>query len=227
MLTPEQHAEVRLGMITSSRINTIVYGGYAALNTLANELRKERAGNVTPRPLGVTSGVPALDWGVNNEDFAAAEFWNRHPEYVMTDPKWVNWHNKTETVFYQNCGASPDRALESIGKRPTPLEIKCPYDPDIHKKYRNSMTVPREYLPQVYWQIMVMNAPGSWFISFDPRENAQKYRYFEVYVIRDNTYESMILSKVTKFLETYLAGESFEPQSQNAASLKEMFGAKK
>lgn len=218
-MTPEEHGKIRAGCITGTRISTIVNGGYRAWNRLALEMREAKP--VILGQVGPTTPAP-LRHGIIFEKMAAAKFWENHPELEMSDPKWLAWFDSENEIYKKHCGVSVDRMLTKDGVT-VPLEIKCPYDPDIHQAYRQARTIPLGYRPQVAWEIVVSDAPGAWFVSFDPREKSEEWGWFEVYIDRDHEYEAAMMEKVNKFLETFLMGELFPPPRTTEADIRRIF----
>jgi hypothetical protein len=198
---------------------TIMNGGYAAWNMLALEMREAK-----PVLLGrLSPNTPAsLKHGIVFEKMAAAKFWELHPEYEMSDPKWVPWFDSENAIYQKHCGVSVDRMLTKEGVT-IPLEIKCPYDPDIHQMYRKHDVVPWTYWPQVMWEMIVSDAQTAWFVSFDPRESNDEWGWHEMEVPRDEEYENLMMQKVNRFLETYLMGEKFVPDDPTVADIKRIF----
>jgi len=181
----------------------------------------------TAKPAPIRSrrdcGVASLDWGHNTEDQACEQFWLRHPEYEMENEHWLYWHDLRATVLWEMCGTSPDRTLYQLAQRVSGVEAKCPYDPDIYRRYRLEDRCPPEYLPQITWHMLVSDLPYWWFVSFDPRESVS-LQYVDRRIERDNAYECELMGRVNRFIGGYLAGEVFKPRQHSAASFKELFG---
>lgn len=220
----KQHRIARTHRITSSRIGTIATGNFKAWNTLAETMR-----NAQPAPIGSNrrSGVAPLDWGHDNEDWLCAQFWLRHTEYDMRDERWCWWHDPENTVLWEMCGTSPDRTLwqdvNGWPERISILEAKCPWDQTIHREYRELGDLPFTYKAQVHWHMIVADAPGCWFVSGDPRET-EGLDYFELEVMRDPAYESILMHKVNRFIGGYLNHETFQPTEYNRTTYQEIFG---
>ena len=220
----QKHAIARTHRITSSRIGTIASGDFKAWNTLAEKMR-----NASPAPIhskGAT-GVAPLDWGRKHEDWICAQFWLRHPEYDMHDERWCYWHQPENTVLWRMCGTSPDRALyqsvDGFDSRVAILETKCPWRQEIHRAYREAGELPKEYAPQMYWHLMVSDAPHGWFVSGDPRIKEDDLNYFELRIERDRSYEATLMMKVNRFIGGYLSGERFRPTEHNRTTYQEIF----
>jgi len=219
-MTPEEHAQVRASRITGTRVKKVMTGNSTTLNNLADTMRKAE-----PKLLG-QGGTAALDWGVDHEDQAAYRFWEKHPEYQIADPKWCYWHDPQDRIHHDHCGYSTDRLLtykHNGTALSVPLEIKCPFNPDIHQAYIKAGCVPEEYKYQVAWGMAVTNSDCAWFVSFDPREKSDEYGWFELCVKRDHAFEAQIIERVNRFLESYTMGDDFRPTTPTAQKYKEMF----
>jgi len=220
-----KHTIARAHRITSSRIPVIASGNFKAWNTLAAKMREAKPAPIYSK--GAT-GVAALDWGRKHEDWICAQFWIRHSEYDMSDERWCYWHDPENKVLWDMCGTSPDRTLyqtiDGFPKRVAILETKCPWRQDIHRDYREIGDLPREYKPQMFWHLMVADAPHGWFVSGDPRLTEEDLNYFEVRVERDPAYESILMMKVNRFIGGYLAGEEFKQTTYNRQTYEELFG---
>lgn len=218
-----RHSLARANRITSSRIGTIATGNYQAWNTLADKIR-----NAKPAPIRSRreSGVASLDWGHRHEPQAKALFWKLHPEYELEDEHWCYWHDPRAKVLYELCGTSPDATLYQKARRVSGLEVKCPYDPAIYRRYRLEDRCPPEYQAQVHWHMIVTDTPYWWFVSFDPRE-VEPLMYVERRIERDYAYEAELMEKVNRFIGGYLAGEHFKPKTHTAADYAALFGEPK
>lgn len=221
-LSREQHAAIRAGRITGSIVQRIMTSSRTAWNTIARDLRN-------PRPfysVEDTPNMPApLAWGQTHEPGAASAFWERHPEYDVWDPTFLYWHDPTDRVRVRHFGYSPDRLISPAGFD-TPsggLETKCPYDQQVHMEVVRGRTVPGWAKWQVYWGMTVSDLEDWWFVSFDPRVQDDRWRYFECRVIPDPKDLAKLRTTVDEFLEGFTMGERFTPLAPNAADLDKMF----
>lgn len=101
--------------------------------------------------------MPATDWGIEHEDEARRLFAFETGLKVEAPPIWIEHHSMPELA------CSPD-GLSAGGN---PVEIKCPYNPDIHQQHRAG--TPEEYYLQIMFQCWIMVASHGWFVSYDPR----------------------------------------------------------
>lgn len=116
-LTQREHAQQRLGLLTSSQAKVIMHGSTRAWKSLSNKMWTETAEDFT-RPL-----TAATEYGHAHEAEGAAKFWETH--------KWVN--AMLEDQFFTmaaspaTLGSSPDRVLTSHATDcKYGLEIKSP-----------------------------------------------------------------------------------------------------
>lgn len=215
-----RHSLARANRITSSRIGVIATGDYRAWNTLAQKMRTAKPAPIRSRR---RSGVPSLDWGHEHEPQACELFWLRHPEYEMEDEHWCYWYDPRAKVFYELCGTSPDRTLYQLARRVSGVECKCPYDPEIFRRYRLEDRCPPEYMAQVAWHMIVTDTPYWWFVAFDPRD-LEGLQFVERRIERNYAYEAELMDKVNRYIAGYLAGETFKPKRPTAETYKELFG---
>lgn len=202
----------------------IATGSFKAWNTLAKQMREAK-----PAPIGSTAptGVAPLDWGHKHEPWLIGQFWLRHPEYDLHDERWIHWHDPADKVMWEIAGTSPDATLyqdvDGFPKRVAILEAKNPWRQEIHRDYREAGDLPREYRPQMFWHLMVADAPYGWFLSGDSRLKDDDLNYFEVQVERDPAYESNLMFKVKRFIKGFLAGEEFQPIQFNRETYEHIF----
>jgi hypothetical protein len=212
-VTPGEHAQLRQHCLTASRAKRLLTGSYKVWNTLAKEMRAEQ------RVLGrAPKSIPSLHWGVKHEPWLRAEVWERYPAWEIEPVEFQMFHGE-HPLLSRHCGASPDGRVLPRGWG---YEGKCPYDPEIHAGYLERTTVPEEYIPQVQWSLWVTGWPGWIFASGDPRrtdDGRLLVRAAEPDLAMHQKFEEL----ATRFLESYLAGESFQPVSGSAAKLAEMF----
>jgi hypothetical protein len=222
MITRDEHAALRAGRITGSIAQRIMTSSRSAWNTIARDLRN-------PRPfydVENTPNMPApLAWGQTHERQAAGEFWFRHPEFDVHDPKFMHWHDPTDTFRVRHYGFSPDRSLSRAGyDTPTSgLEIKCPYDGEEHVETIKGRCLPLKYKWQVYMGMYVSGFEDWWFTSFDPRVTEPQWRSFDLHIVPDHRDMEQLAATLSEFLEGFLAGETFAPASLQAQDLDKMF----
>lgn len=112
----KEHAQQRLGLLTSSQAKVIMHGSLRGWHSLSKKMWTETEEQFT-RPL-----TAATEYGHAHEAEGAAKFWERHP--------WVR--DMTEHQFLMRSfgdvpmGSSPDRVLDGSDGFKYGLEIKSP-----------------------------------------------------------------------------------------------------
>lgn len=223
-----EHGKAREGRLTSS-LAVRLMAGYPnparplkSWNTLLRDIRN-------PRPffdLGPNTPAP-LAWGTTHEPRAAAVFWDRHPEFDVHDPRFVRYHDPDHPLLYPYAGDSPDRMISLAGSAEwiAPLELKCPYQQEIHWGYLKARKIPAEYKAQCYWHMMVTGLPQVYFASYDPRMTDPDHQYFEILVRQDedSAYAAAMLDRAVAFLEVLDSGDVFELPKTTSTSVRSMF----
>lgn len=222
MLTREEHGKVRAGRISGSVAQRIMTSSRQAWNTIARDLRD-------PRPFYSVDDTPnmppPLAWGQSHESAAAGQFWFKHPEYDVLDPRFIYWHNPSDLVRLRHLGFSPDRLLSRAGFD-TPiagLEIKCPYDGEEHVATIRSRSLPEKYKWQIYHGMYVSDLPCWWFVSFDPRVQDESWRYHELLVEPNERDMKRLHDTITEFMEGFIANERFSPRTATAQDFDTWF----
>ena len=175
--SPEWYA-ARLGMLTASKITAAITkrkrgdGDLAARKRLKLTLLAEMATDLTPD----NYVSPAMEWGIENEPRARAEYEIRTGSSV--EPVGLLLHPE-----YKWAAASPDGYIAPNGL----LEIKCP-DTATHFEYLEGGVVPEEYRDQIDWQMACAGPEIEWtdFVSFDPRVKKDDLKIFIVRRQRDD-----------------------------------------
>ena len=178
---------VRLGKVTASRVVDIVAttkSGYSTsrANYMAQLVIERLTGKVEE-----TYTNAAMQWGVDNEPLARAEYEIR--EGVMVNQVGFVLHPSIEYS-----GASPDGLVGDKGL----IEIKCP-NSATHIETLLTFEIPKKYMCQMYWQMACTGREWCDFVSFDPRMP----EHLKLCVIRvpfSANYVSELESEVKKFL---------------------------
>lgn len=100
------------------------------------------------------------EWGRQNESLAIAAYELRTGRDV--EPAGFIVHRE-----HGHIGGSPDGLVGSDGL----VEIKCPYNPEIHHANR-LVGMPPGHMPQIQGLLWVTGRRWCDFLSFDPRERA-------------------------------------------------------
>ena len=216
-----EHAEARVGKITSSVIDTILYGTHIGLENLSKQLRKTE-----PDELG-SAKSEATEWGVANEPAARAMFISANPELNIGRKAFVTYQGAIER-FRRYCGVSPDLVVfDGEDRIIDGAEIKCPFLPENHMVNRMTMAVPANYFPQVQYMMFVTGAPQWRFVSYDPRicngNPTDNPGYSEILVKPDQVFVSRIISRLHFFIDHHEAGGDFKVKADPLEKLLNFF----
>lgn len=166
--------QARKGCVTASRVDE-------AICYLKNG--KESAGRLNYKLQLVAERVggwvadhyvsEAMRWGIDTEPLARAAYEDKFD--VECDLIGIEAH---PTIDYAM--ASPDALVGSDGL----VEFKCP-NTSTHVAYILAGILPKEYEPQVMWQLACTKRKWCDFVSFDARLQ-ERHQIFQVRVIRDD-----------------------------------------
>lgn len=109
---------------------------------------------------------PQMEHGTDTES-EAVMFYERALR-TMCAPVGFVLHPK-----YDFTGSSPDALVGTEGV----LEVKCP-DTTTHLEYIQAGVVPEQYLPQIAWEMACTERKWADFVSYDPRIQDQRLRFF-------------------------------------------------
>ena len=190
MSAPQGSAEwlaARAGCLTASAIADMLAktktGEAASRANLRARLVAER---LTGIPQDGFSNA-AMQWGNEQEPFARAAYEIHSGNLV----------DQTGLVMHPSipyAGASPDGLVDDCGL----VEIKCP-NTATHIKYLLSGDVPKEYQPQMLWQMECTERKWCDFVSFDPRMPSH-LQLFVVRFDRDEGRLNDVRAEAVKFL---------------------------
>lgn len=185
--------QARIGLVTSSKVHDAITprqkGGtheLAARRSLKMQMISEMlTGNTTEHYVSA-----AMDWGVENEPRARAEYEYRTGSNV-------------EQIGLVMHPANPRAAATTDGwVAPNGiLEIKCP-ETYTHLEYMASGAIPKEYRDQINWQMACCGPEIEWcdFVSYDPRIDAEELQLLVVRQDRDEKRIAEMESAVDDFL---------------------------
>lgn len=128
----------------------------------------------------------ATEWGTDNEPLAIQAYSEATGNNVL-ECGFVR-HQEIAT------GASPDGVIGLDGC----IEVKCPFNSEIHLKNKLTGLVPKDYIWQVQGQMWVLGAEWNDFVSFDPRMNINAGLSI-VRVYRDEGMIAKLEDKIIKF----------------------------
>ena len=190
MSAPQGSAEwlaARAGCLTASAIADMLAktktGEAASRANLRARLVAER---LTGIPQDGFSNA-AMQWGNEQEPFARAAYEIHSGNLV----------DQTGLVMHPSipyAGASPDGLIDECGL----VEIKCP-NTATHIKYLLSGDAPKEYQPQMLWQMECTERKWCDFVSFDPRMPIH-LQLFVVRFDRDEGRLNDVRAEAVKFL---------------------------
>ncbi len=135
----------------------------------------------------------AMEWGTENEPYARKEYEEMY-------------FNKVEEVGFvemnKHVGCSPDGNI-CVNSENGIIEIKCPYNTANHIKTIRTNEIPKEYYPQVQFNMWVSDATFCDFISYDPRI---KKKYLEnkvvaIKILRDEPFIENMSNMIDNFVE--------------------------
>lgn len=185
--------KARIGMITSSKIHDAITprqkGGtheLAARRSLKMQMISEMlTGNTTEHYVSA-----AMDWGVENEPRARAEYEYRTGRNVEQLGLVMHPVNPRAAATADGWGA-PNGILE----------IKCP-ETYTHLEYLASDFIPKEYLDQINWQMACAGPEIEWcdFVSYDPRIEAEELQLLVIRHERDEKRIAEMEAAVEVFL---------------------------
>jgi len=203
---PEWYA-ARIGLITSSKVHDAITprqkGGTHEL-AARKKLRMEMLAEMLTGRTVEHYVSPAMDWGVENEPRARAEYEFRRGADV--EPLGIVMH-----PVNPRAAATADGWVKTNGI----LEIKCP-ETYTHLEYMESGAIPKEYLNQIDWQMACCGPEIEWcdFVSFDPRIEVEDLQLFVVRRERDEKRIAEMEDAVNQFLSELI--EKFESIKRNA-----------
>lgn len=220
----EEQGQARAGRISGTIAQRIMTAASRQTwNTIAEDLRN-------PRPFYDPDDTPnmpeQLRWGHEHEHEAAGQFWMRHPEFDVHNPRFLHWHDPTQANMVRHYCVSPDRMLTLPGHDTSwiaGLEIKCPFDAGVHAEVIRNKAVPDWCIWQIYHGMFVSGLTRWFFVCYDPRPRLEAARYFELEVPYEPQRMTRLISTLSEFLDGYTSGETFRPLSYTAADFDRMF----
>lgn len=188
----------RRGMLSSSRMHTIVHGGPRALVTLSKRLAAEMASEEPIDP--DLDHVPAIAWGRRFEPIALANA----ELHLETDFELVGFQR---SPIYDYLGCSADALAY---ERQMTVEVKCPMKIEEHRRVYETRRLPDKHRAQVQCQMLVWDVARSLFISYHPDMPHYKLRLVIVEVERDPAYQQVIVSKCEEFMAAFRGERMFQ-----------------
>ena len=180
--------QMRLGKVTASRVADILAKTKAGASASRQNYLIELALQRTTGVIQESYSNSAMEWGVEQEQFAAIAYEVAKETFVEKTGFWPH-----ETIKW--LGVSPDRLVGADGL----VEIKCP-NTQTHLEYVESRKPPMKYLQQMQFQMACTGRQWCDFVSFDPRA-PEGLQLFVKRVKRDDAYILELEAEVKKFLE--------------------------
>lgn len=177
-------------------IRGLMEGTPKKLNSMLREIRV---------PVEKSFDAPALAWGRHYESQAFAVYCleaEAMPDWDLRESGfWVH-------DFVPGVGGSPDGIWEDdFGRVLGGVEIKCPYNPEVHIKYCK-WGLPPEHQWQVFFLMWLTDADFWDFVSFDPR--CSKNEFFMQRVFRDRYRVREMEIKLKEFTSILEKGEYYD-----------------
>lgn len=149
----------RAGKVTASRVADVIAKGKGGAESASRRnLRAQIVAEIlTGQAQDSEFKSAAMQWGTENEPFARAAYETKSD--VMVDQVGLIIHPTNP-----RSAASPDGLVGDDGL----VEIKCP-NTATHLDYILAGEVPKEYQPQMLWQMACTGRKWCDFVSFDPR----------------------------------------------------------
>jgi putative phage-type endonuclease len=140
-------------------------------------------------------GNKATEWGTKYEPEAIDLFSFQEQVDVVRTGFWVCDDNPF-------IGGSPDGLIGSDHL----IEVKCPFNPDVHLKTYREKKIPGKYVPQVQGNLGITGRRFAWFISYDPRASVET-KLVKILVARDDAYIESLFTRLNLFLECWKNGK--------------------
>jgi len=163
----DEWKQLRLGVITASKANDILYPGMR--KTYKCQLLSEKlTGLITPFKTN-----EYMEWGTEHEDEARV----RYEELTGNKVREIGFAKLTPEI-----GCSPDGLVEDDGL----IEIKCPMSKTF--VYQALFGAKKEYVAQMQYQMWVMDKLWCDFCLYDPRVKAKSGQIQVTRVYRDEKF---------------------------------------
>jgi len=173
----------RLGKVTGSRIKgalqTKTTQGY---KTMKAEIIAERLTNSAK-----SFTAAATEWGHRHEPQARQEHALIH-SWPIEEVGFVELN--------ENMGCSPDGLINDDGM----VQYKCPKNSDVHINTLLTQEVPKEYVPQLQWELFTTGRQWTEFVSFDKRM-PEELRLCVLHVEVDPEFQATMVKAVSAFLD--------------------------
>jgi putative phage-type endonuclease len=179
----------RLGHVTASNMADVMSKGKGNAEAVGRYKYKVRlvAERLT-QTAGESFSNAAMEWGVEQEQFACIEYEAATNQFVDKTGFWLH-----PNIPY--LGVSPDRLVGDKGL----IEVKCP-NTTTHLGYLFEGKIPTDYYKQIQCQLWVTDREWCDFVSYDPRLPKRN----QLLIVRTERDESLIAemkAETLKFLD--------------------------
>lgn len=217
-MNPNQYTQEwwleRRGKITGSRAERVVNGTAQGWKTLGRELALESLMPTMPEEME-DRRPGAREHGHEYEEVALANAAIRHGfDYDL--PGFRN-HPKLDYV-----GVSSDFFVPSYQGRRYNGEVKCPFNPEIHRETWMTRRLPNKYKAQVQLEMACWNVDHTLFISYCPMYIDHTSRGSMIVVVREQDYIDYMLERFEKFWRTIMEPQEIACQP-SPAPLPQLF----
>lgn len=184
--TSEWH-EARRGMVTASCFaDACTKGRGKEFSKTAESLLYALLAEHLTGEVRTPVRAKALDWGTEYEEEAIAA-------YEFSTGNLVTSEGFLLHPLEPMIGGSPDGLVGEEGL----IEVKCPYNSQVHVKTMVTREIPSEYIPQVDGNMWVTGRDWCDFISYDPR--LSKHSLVVIRRERDEAAIRKLASQVCRF----------------------------
>jgi putative phage-type endonuclease len=173
----DEWKQARLGHVTASNMADVMSKGKGTAEAVGRYKYKVK---LVAERLTQTSGESftnaAMEWGIEQEQFACIEYEASRNVFVERTGFWV--HPEIQWL-----GVSPDRLVGDEGL----IEVKCP-NTTTHLGYLFENKIPSDYYKQIQCQLWVTGRQWCDFVSYDPRLPKRN----QLLIVRTERDESLI-----------------------------------
>ena len=201
--------EAHRGVLSGTSMKTLMIGSPDAKNKLLDKMRAQIADPTISMGGGMASS-PSLNWGIDNEPEAIAQYELRY-DCDVDQPAFVIHGD------YDFIGCSPDFIHGRVVG-----EVKCPYDKDNHHLNVVLGSQINQYKPQIMCELLVTDCDVNRFISYDPRYKDIKNRFHLRELPRDEKYIADMERRAIEFKRLLDNGEYYESLS-NLTVIPQLF----
>ena len=182
----DEWKQARLGHVTASNMADVMSKGKGTAEAVGRYKYKVK---LVAERLTQTSGESftnaAMEWGIEQEQFACIEYEASRNVFVERTGFWV--HPEIQWL-----GVSPDRLVGDEGL----IEVKCP-NTTTHLGYLFENKIPSDYYKQIQCQLWVTGRQWCDFVSYDPRLPKRN----QLLIVRAERDEKLIKEMETETLQ--------------------------